>query len=116
MVPRHHRPRRRQWRFRSCSSSQWTRSNLVWSPVSADLAGNLTGVSILNVELGPKRLQLLHEVVPTAAIMALIINPNKPNAASETRGLQAAAGALGLKLHVLHASTDGQLVAVFGTL
>jgi ABC-type uncharacterized transport system substrate-binding protein len=78
--------------------------------------GNLTGVSILNVELGPKRLQLLHEVVPTAAIMALIINPNNPNAASQTRGLQAAAGALGLKLHVLHASTDGQLAAVFGTL
>src|SRR5262247_2537531 len=60
--------------------------------------GNLTGISILNAELGPKRLELLREVVPTAAIMALIINPNKPNAASQTRGLQAAAGALGLKL------------------
>jgi putative tryptophan/tyrosine transport system substrate-binding protein len=78
--------------------------------------GNLTGVSILNVELGPKRLELLHEVVPAATIMALIINPTNPNAASQTRELQAAAGALGLKLHVLHASTDRELTAAFETL
>jgi putative tryptophan/tyrosine transport system substrate-binding protein len=78
--------------------------------------GNLTGVSILNVELGPKRLELLHEVVPTAAIVALIINPANPNAESQTRELKAAAGALGLKLHVLHASTDRELAAAFETL
>ena len=78
--------------------------------------GNLTGVSILNVELGPKRLELLHEVVPTAAIVALIINPANPNAGSQTRELQGAAAALGLKLHVLHASSDRELTAAFATL
>ena len=78
--------------------------------------GNLTGVSILNVELGPKRLELLHEVVPMAAIVALIINPANPNAGSQTRELQGAAAALGLKLHVLHASSDRELTAAFATL
>jgi ABC-type uncharacterized transport system substrate-binding protein len=78
--------------------------------------GNVTGISILNVELGPKRLELLHEVVPTTTIAALIINPANPNAASQMRELQAAAGALGIKLHILHASTDRELTAVFGIL
>lgn len=42
--------------------------------------GNLTGVSNLNVELGPKRLELVHELVPTATIIALLVNPTNPNA------------------------------------
>jgi putative ABC transport system substrate-binding protein len=47
--------------------------------------GNVTGISILNVELGPKRLELLHELVPAATIVAFIINPANPNAPSQTR-------------------------------
>jgi putative ABC transport system substrate-binding protein len=79
--------------------------------------GNLTGVAILGVELGLKRLELLHELVPTATIMALLVNPTNP-ALSEpiTRGLQAAARALGLELHVLQASTDRDFDAAFATL
>jgi putative ABC transport system substrate-binding protein len=79
--------------------------------------GNLTGVTILGVELGSKRLELLHELVPTATTIALLVNPTDP-ALSEpiTRGLQAAARALGLKLHVLQASTERDFDAAFATL
>ena len=60
--------------------------------------GNLTGITMLGVELGSKRLELLHELVPTATTIALLVNPTDP-ALSEpiTRGLQTAARALGLK-------------------
>ena len=47
--------------------------------------GNLTGVSILSVELGPKRLELLHELVPTATVIALLVNPTNPNAETQSR-------------------------------
>ena len=79
--------------------------------------GNLTGVVTLNVELAPKRLELLHELVPTATTIALLVNPTEP-ALSEpiTRGLQTAARALGLKLHVLQASTERDFDAAFATL
>ena len=76
--------------------------------------GNLTGVSVLDVELGPKRLQLLHELVPSATLIALLVNPSDPARAETTsKELQAAAHILGLQLHVLHASTDGDFDAVF---
>ena len=76
--------------------------------------GNVTGVSILDVELGPKRLQLLHELVPSATIIALLVNPADPARAETTRKeLQVAAQTLGLQLHVLQASTDRDLDAVF---
>jgi putative ABC transport system substrate-binding protein len=78
--------------------------------------GNLTGLTSLNVEIGPKRLELLHEVVPTATIIALLVNPTNPNAETLPRDMQAAARALGLKLHVLHASTERDLDTVFETL
>jgi putative ABC transport system substrate-binding protein len=77
--------------------------------------GYLTGVSILNVELAPKRLELLHELVPAATLIALLINPTNPNAETLSRDLQAAARTLGLQLHVLRASTDGELDMVFAT-
>ena len=69
--------------------------------------GNVTGVSTLSVEVGAKRLELLHEVVPTATTMALLVNPTSP-ALSEptTRDLQAAARVLGLNIHIVHASTE----------
>jgi putative tryptophan/tyrosine transport system substrate-binding protein len=78
--------------------------------------GNLTGVSILNVELGPKRLELLHELVPSASIVALLINPTHPAAETLSKDLQAAARTLGLELHVLHASTEHDFDTVFATL
>jgi len=71
--------------------------------------GNVTGVSILNVEVAPKRLELLREVLPAASIMGLLLNPTNPNAEAIARSLQAAAVTLGLKLHVLHASAEPDL-------
>ena len=78
--------------------------------------GNLTGVSSLNVQVTPKRLEILHEVVPSAAEIAVLVNPTSPTTDSQLRNLQAAARALGLQLHVLHASTERDLDAVFVTL
>jgi putative ABC transport system substrate-binding protein len=79
--------------------------------------GNLTGVTSLNVEVGPKRLELLHEVVPSATSMALLINPTNPSIAEPfSRALQAAARALGLQLHVLHASSEREIEVAFATL
>jgi putative ABC transport system substrate-binding protein len=78
--------------------------------------GNVTGVTSLNAEVGPKRLELLHEIVPTATIVALLVNPTNPTLAeSTTKALQAAARILGVQLHVLHASTDQDLDTVFAT-
>jgi putative ABC transport system substrate-binding protein len=74
-------------------------------------------VSILDVELGPKRLQLLHELVPSATIIALLVNPSDPSRAETTsKELQAAAQTLGLQLHILHASSDRDFDAVFARL
>ena len=70
----------------------------------------------MNVEVGPKLLELLHEVVPTATIMALLVNPANPNAETTERDPQAAARTLGLQLHVLNASAEGDFDAVFATL
>jgi putative tryptophan/tyrosine transport system substrate-binding protein len=78
--------------------------------------GNLTGVSILNAELGPKRLELLRELLPTATTVALLINPNNPSAETVSRELQAVARTIGLKIHVLHASTEAELDAAFASL
>jgi putative ABC transport system substrate-binding protein len=78
--------------------------------------GNLTGVSVLNVELGPKRLELLHELIPSASIVALLINPSNPAAETASKDLQAAARNLGLEFHVLHASTEHDFDTVFATL
>ena len=95
-----------------------------FDPVEAGLVtslgrpgGNLTGVTILDVELGPKRLELLHELIPSSTVIAALVNPSDPSRAEVTsRGLQAAAHTLGLKLHVLHASTDRDFEAVFTSL
>ena len=77
--------------------------------------GNLTGVSVLDVEIGAKRLELLHELVPTATIIALLVNPTTPAAETVTSDAQAAARALGLQLHILHASSDHDFDTVFAT-
>jgi putative tryptophan/tyrosine transport system substrate-binding protein len=78
--------------------------------------GNLTGVSSLNVEVTPKRLEILQELIPTGSIVAVLINPTSPTADSQLRNLQAAARALGSQLHILHASTERDFEAVFATL
>jgi putative ABC transport system substrate-binding protein len=93
-------------------------------PVAAGLVaslnrpgGNLTGVTSLNAELGPKLLEVLHELVPTATTLALLVNPNDPDAETRSRDLQAAARTLGLpQLHVLHAGTERDFDRAFATL
>jgi putative ABC transport system substrate-binding protein len=79
--------------------------------------GNVTGVTQTNVEVAPKRLQLLHEVIPTARVMVLLVNPADPALAEmTTKEVQAAARTLGLELHVLNASTERDFDAVFAKL
>jgi putative ABC transport system substrate-binding protein len=79
--------------------------------------GNLTGVVTLNVEVAAKRLELLHELVPTATVVALLVNPTSAALAeTTTRDLEAAASTLGLELHVLHASSEREIDAAFATL
>ena len=78
--------------------------------------GNLTGVSTLLSALGPKQLELLHEMLPSAGTIVLLVNASNPNAQADTPELQAAADALGQRLEVLTASTDGDLEAAFTTM
>jgi putative ABC transport system substrate-binding protein len=78
--------------------------------------GNVTGVTSLNVEVGPKRLELLHELAPAVNIVGLLVNPNNPNAQTLSRDLPAVASKLGLQLHVLHASAEQDFDRVFAEL
>ena len=74
---------------------------------------NVTGVTQLNVEVGPKRLELAHELLPSAGVVALLVNPTNPQGVAVTSTVQSAASALGLSLKVLNASTDSDLEAAF---
>ena len=93
-------------------------------PVAAGLVaslvrpgGNVTGVTNLNTELGPKRLELLRELIPTANTIALLVNPTSPFVTENiSRELQSAARTLGLQLHILNASTERDFDKVFETL
>jgi putative tryptophan/tyrosine transport system substrate-binding protein len=79
--------------------------------------GNVTGVTNLNAEVAPKRVELLHELVPTASVIALLVDPTDPGLAEPvSRASQAAAHTLGLHLHVLNASTERDFDAVFANL
>jgi putative tryptophan/tyrosine transport system substrate-binding protein len=79
--------------------------------------GNVTGVVTLSGELGPKRLELMHELVPATTVMALLVNPTNPSTAeTQSRDLQVAARTMGLQLHVLHASSEHDVDTVFATL
>ena len=80
--------------------------------------GNLTGVTNLNVEVGQKRLELLRELLPAATIIAVLVDPSDAPTLTEQfmQNMQAAAPALGMKLDVLHASTDRDLDTVFADL
>jgi putative ABC transport system substrate-binding protein len=78
--------------------------------------GNITGVAQLAVEIAPKRLELLHELVPTAKTMALLVDPADVVSEKTTRSVQAAATSLGLKLHILNVTAERELDAVFQNL
>ena len=78
--------------------------------------GNMTGVALLSAEMVAKRLGLLHELAPTATVVAVLANPTNPTFEPETRNLQDAARAFGLQLHVLRASTVSEIDAALGTL
>jgi putative ABC transport system substrate-binding protein len=78
--------------------------------------GNVTGFTIMNVELIPKRLELLGELVPHTKIVALLINPKNPNAESIVRETRGPARAKGMQLDIVRASTEGEIDAAFGAL
>jgi putative ABC transport system substrate-binding protein len=79
--------------------------------------GNVTGVTQLNVQIAPKRLELLHDLVPAATVMARLVNPaNAAIAEAQSGGLLSAAHILGLELHVLNASTERDFDPVFASL
>ena len=68
--------------------------------------GNVTGVTTLNEELGPKRLELLHELVPSATVVAALVNPTRADAETRSTAMQEAARIRGLQIHLLHASSE----------
>jgi len=78
--------------------------------------GNLTGTTQLNVEVAAKRLELMHEAIPAIGKIALLTNPPGPLAAPVSQEVQSAAATLGLKLDVVHASSEQELDAVFNSL
>ena len=93
-------------------------------PVAAGLVprlsrpgSNVTGATSMSVEIGPKRLELLHELVPSTTMIALLVNPTNPALAEpQVRDFQKAARALGLQLHILHASDERDFETVFSSL
>jgi putative ABC transport system substrate-binding protein len=92
-------------------------------PVTAGLVaslnrpgGNITGVNFLNTMLVAKQLEVLHELVPNAAVIGYLVNPTNPNTESSVKDVQAAAGTLGQKLAVVKASTDSEFETAFATL
>ena len=78
--------------------------------------GNVSGATQLQIDVAPKRLQLLQELVPTASVFGLLVNPTNPTAESQSRELRAAARSLGLQLHVLHAGAERDFDTAFATL
>jgi len=75
--------------------------------------GNVTGVTLLSVEVGPKLLELLRGAAPSATVLGLLVNPTNPNAESQVKNTQAAALRLGLQLQVLNASAESEFDAAF---
>jgi putative tryptophan/tyrosine transport system substrate-binding protein len=97
--------------------------NVGIDPVQAGLiaslnrpGGNVTGLALLTVELAAKRLELLHELLHTATVVAMLVNATTPLTEPETRGVLDAGRSLGLQLHVLNASTESGIDTAFRTL
>jgi putative tryptophan/tyrosine transport system substrate-binding protein len=95
----------------------------VSDPVAAGLVtslarpgGNLTGFSLLGVELTPKRLELLSELVPQASLIALLVNPNNSTTEGVIRDVQEAARAKAVQLHIVRAGTESEIDGAFATL
>jgi putative tryptophan/tyrosine transport system substrate-binding protein len=78
--------------------------------------GNITGVSLFTSVLAAKRLEILHELVPKAMVIAMLVNPTNPGTESDTREVQAAARAAGLQVIVLSASNESEIEGAFVTL
>jgi putative ABC transport system substrate-binding protein len=78
--------------------------------------GNVTGASFVATELETKRLEILHDVVPTAAVIGVLINPTNPAAESRSTDLQMAARALERNIHIVSASSESDLETAFATL
>jgi putative ABC transport system substrate-binding protein len=78
--------------------------------------GNITGVTLMAQEMGPKRLEFAHQLVPNGSALAALVNPKYPLALAEARDMQAAARSLGLQLAVLDASTQNEIDAAFAGL
>ena len=78
--------------------------------------GNITGVTRFNVDLIPKRLQLLKEVVPHLTVAALLVNPSNPNTQAVLKNVSEAAKAFDIQIHLLQAHDDAELDAAFGSL
>jgi putative ABC transport system substrate-binding protein len=78
--------------------------------------GNATAVTVIAAALMPKRLEVLRELVVSATLVAVLINPNDANAASYTRDAQVAADTLGLKVLIVHAATEADFDTAFATL
>ena len=79
--------------------------------------GNVTGVTQLSIAVAPKRLELLHELLPTARVIALLVDPTDPtNAKTTVSEVSAAADTFGLQLHVLNASNESDFTGVFAKL
>jgi putative ABC transport system substrate-binding protein len=79
-------------------------------------SGNITGVSWLNIALEVKRLELLHELVPNAHVIAYLVNPGNPTADGQQKDVESSARALGLQVHALRASTESDIDAAFATI
>jgi putative ABC transport system substrate-binding protein len=75
--------------------------------------GNLTGVTLLTTELGPKRLELLRELVPGGAAIAMLVDPNNPDSRAELEQVERAAQSLGQKIRIVHASKEAEFEAAF---
>jgi putative tryptophan/tyrosine transport system substrate-binding protein len=78
--------------------------------------GNATGLNVLTSELTGKRLELARELVPAAAVVAVLINPKSPEAVPQLRDVQTAARAIGQQIHILNASTERDVDTAFATL
>ena len=78
--------------------------------------GNLTGLGALSIDLAAKRLEVLHELLPDAAVVAMLVNPTNPVSEPESRAALDAARSLGVQLHIFRASTAGEIDAAFVSL
>ena len=78
--------------------------------------GNATGIYLFTTALEPKKLELLHELVPKAVVIGALVNPRNPNAETVSKNLQEAARALGLQIHVVNAATEHEFGKAFATL